>query len=180
MLNEISSRNVPVKRRSFPKEASEQLRDVLDSILTLALSLHKKSPLAFSAYSLFVLFQRMLLRPLPNGCQGRFADASLKRRCILYVTGDIGRLLTDFYKAQTDRVTPRVLATSEDTVSFSKTARTAILAGAGEIGRACKVAFTFGLEIDPEVAATFQKNGLFKLDTTTQPLTPLPSSPRRT
>jgi hypothetical protein len=157
LLNEISSHNVPVKRRSFPKEASEQLRDVMDAILTLALSLHKNSPLAFSAYSLFVLFPRLLLRPLPNGFQRRFADAALKQRFLLYVTGDICRLLTDSYEAQTQRVTTRVLATSEDTVSFSKTARVAILAGAGEVGRACKVAYTFGLETNPEVAATFLK-----------------------
>ena len=50
-----------------------------------------------------------------------------------------------------------MLAALEDTVSFSKTARVAILAGAGEVGRACKVAFTFGLETDPEVAAKFLK-----------------------
>jgi len=95
LLNEISSHNVPVKRRSFPKEASEQLRDVLDAILTLALSLHKNSPLAFCVYSLFVLFPRMLFHPLSNGCQGRFAEAALKRRCPLYETGDIGRLIMD-------------------------------------------------------------------------------------
>jgi hypothetical protein len=73
------------------------------------------------------------------------------------VTGDIGRLLTDSYEAQTDRVTARVLAASEDAVSFSKTARAAILAGAGEMGRASKIVFTFGLETDPEVAAKFLK-----------------------
>ena len=61
------------------------------------------------------------------------------------------------YEARTDRVTARVLATSKNIVSFSKTARAAILAGAGEMGRACKVAFTFGLETDPEVVATFLK-----------------------
>jgi hypothetical protein len=99
----------------------------------------------------------MLLRPLPNGCQGRFGNAALKRRCHLYETGDIGRLLTDFYEAQTDRVIPRVLGALEDTVPFSKTTRVAILAGAGEAGRACKVAFTFGLETDPEVVAKFLK-----------------------
>ena len=53
LLNEISSHNVTVKRRSFPKDVSEQLRDVLDSILALALSLHKNLSLAFCAYSLF-------------------------------------------------------------------------------------------------------------------------------
>ena len=130
LLNEISTHNVPVKRRSFPREASEQVRDVLDSILSLALSLHKNYPMAFSAYSLFVIFPRMLLRPLTNGCQGRFAYAALKRRCQLHKTGDIGRLLTNSYEAQTHRATARVMAASEDTVSFSKTARDAILAGA--------------------------------------------------
>jgi len=157
LLKEISSHNAPVKRWYFPKEASEQLRDVLDSILALALSLHKNSPLALCAYSLFVLFPRMLLRPIPNGCQGRFVDAALKRRCHLYETGDIGRLLTDSYEAHTDRVTAKVLAASEDTVSFSKTARAAIFAGDGEVGRVCKVAFTFGLETYPEVAAKLLK-----------------------
>ena len=39
--------------------------------------------------------------------------------------------------------------------SFSKTAKDAALAGAGELGRACKVAFTCGVEADPEVAASF-------------------------
>jgi hypothetical protein len=50
-----------------------------------------------------------------------------------------------------------VLVASEDTIAFSKTARAANLAGAGEVGRACKVAFTFGFETDPEVAAKFLK-----------------------
>ena len=146
---------MPVRRRYFTKVASEQLRNVLDSILSLALSLHKNSPQAFSAYSLFVSFPRLLLRPLPNDYQGRFGDAALKRRCHLYETGDIGRLLIDSYEAQTDRVTSRVFAALEDAVTFSKTVRVNILAGAREVGRACKVAFTFYLETDPEVAAKF-------------------------
>ncbi len=44
---------------------------------------------------------------------------------------------------------------STDTAVFLKTARAALLAGAGEVGRACKVAFTYGLETDPLVAAEF-------------------------
>ena len=119
LLNEISSHNVPVKRRSFPKEASEQLRDVMDANLTLALSLHKNSPLAFCAYSLFVIFPRLLLRPLSNGCQERFAEATLKRRCHLYETGDIGRLIMDSHEALTDRVNASVRVASDDTVLFS-------------------------------------------------------------
>ena len=32
---------------------------------------------------------------------------------------------------------------------------TAALASAGELSRACKVAFAYGIEVDPEVAASF-------------------------
>ena len=81
----------------------------------------------------------------------------MKWRCHLYLTGDIISLLTDSHEAQTDWVNARMLVASEDTISFSKTARVAILAGAGEVGRASQVAFTLGLETDPEVAAKFLK-----------------------
>ena len=89
LLSEISNFNVPVKRRSFPKEASSDLRDALDYTLSLALSLHMNSPMAMSAYSLFILFPRLLLRPFPNGCQCRVADAVLRKRCELLYAGDI-------------------------------------------------------------------------------------------
>ncbi len=49
LLNEISLFNVPFKRRAFPKEASSLLRDTLDVILSLALSLKRNSSMAFSA-----------------------------------------------------------------------------------------------------------------------------------
>ncbi len=68
LLNEIAGHNVPVKRRCFLKEATRLLREALDETLSLALSLHSSSPLAFSAFALFVLFPRLLLRPLPDGC----------------------------------------------------------------------------------------------------------------
>jgi hypothetical protein len=64
LLNEILLFNVPVKRRAFPKEASSLLRDTFDVILSLALSLKRNSSMAFNAYSLFILFPRLLLKPL--------------------------------------------------------------------------------------------------------------------
>ncbi len=67
LMNEISFFNVPIERRNFPKEASRELREALDEIHSLAISLHKSSSLAFSAYDLLVLFQRMPLSPLPDG-----------------------------------------------------------------------------------------------------------------
>ena len=80
-LHEISSFNVHVKHRCFPKEDSRALREAMDNTLLMALTLHKSSPLAFSAFATFVVFPRLLLRPLPDGCQGSFAAASLSRRC---------------------------------------------------------------------------------------------------
>jgi hypothetical protein len=44
-----------------------------------------------------------------------------------------------------------------DTITISKTARGVILAGAREVGRAYKVAFTYMRETDPVVAAKFLK-----------------------
>ncbi len=157
-MNEISSHNVLVKRRSFPKEASGQLRDALDAVLFLALSLHNNSPHALSAYALFAIFPRLLLRPLPNGCQGSFADAALKRQCSLYEKGEVLRLISESHEAQTERMSPSMNVASANTVTFSKTTRAAILAGAREVGRACKVALSYGIETDPEVAAKFLKN----------------------
>jgi hypothetical protein len=46
-------------------------------------------------------------------------------------------------------------AASTDTITFSKTAKPAILGGVGDVGRACKAASIYGLETDPEVAAKF-------------------------
>jgi hypothetical protein len=155
LLNEISSFNVPVKRRSFPKEASEALREALDATLSFALSLHKTSPLAFSASALFVLFPRLILRPLADGCQGRLAAATFLERCRKLSVGDVASLISEAHEAQTERVRGRTAAASTQPHTFSKTARAAALAGAGELGRACKVAFTYGFESDPEVAANF-------------------------
>ena len=61
----------------------------------------------------------------------------------------------DSHEAQIERVRNRTAAVSTQPHSFSKVARDAALAGAGELGRACKVVFTYGVEADPEVAASF-------------------------
>jgi hypothetical protein len=74
----------------------------------------------------------------------------------MLVSGGVSRLITDSHEAQNDRIAAASNTASTDTTTLSKTAaRFAILAGAGEVGRACKVAFTYGLEINPGVAAKF-------------------------
>ena len=66
-------------------------------------------------------------------------------------------LLTEAHEAQTMRVAKSLKAssTSATTSTLSKTTRAAIMAGAGVVGRACKSAFSYGLESDPAVAAKF-------------------------
>jgi hypothetical protein len=144
---QISLHNVPVKRRMFPKEANTPLRDALDTTLSLALSLHRTSPLAFSASALYVLFPRLLLRPLPEGCQGRFASAELTRRCEMLASGNVAGLLNESHEALTARALKSVESSSSQPLSFSKTTRRSALAGAGEVGRTCKIAFTYGIEV---------------------------------
>ena len=120
LINEISHFNVPVKRRSFPKEASEALREALDITLSFALSLHKNSPLSFSASALFVLFPRLLLRPLQDGCQGRLAAAALLERCKKLLARDVLGLIKESHEAQTERVRSRTAAASTQPHSLSK------------------------------------------------------------
>jgi hypothetical protein len=67
LLDEISNFNVPAKRRYFSKEASKALRETLDETLSLALYLHKSSPLAFNSFSIFVLYLFNTPTPSPPG-----------------------------------------------------------------------------------------------------------------
>ena len=53
-------------------------------------------------------------------------------------------------------------ATSTGTVVFSKTTRATLLAGDGEVGMTCQVAFTYGLETNPLVTAEFLKKLTFQ------------------
>jgi hypothetical protein len=75
------------------------------------------------------------------------------KRCQMMSSGDIAGLLREAHEAQTARVAKATAAASAIPVTFSKTAKAAALAAVGEVGRACKVAFTYGMETDPEVAA---------------------------
>ncbi len=71
--------------------------------------------------------------------------------------GKIAVLLNETHEAQAGRCAKQTKAASiqASTTTFSKSARAAILAGDGAVGRACKLAFSYGLESDPEIAAKF-------------------------
>ncbi len=71
LLEEISNFNAPVKCRCFHKAASKALRDTLDETLSLALSLHTSSPLAFNANNIFVLYFSSVLSRTAAGATSR-------------------------------------------------------------------------------------------------------------
>jgi hypothetical protein len=155
LLREISSFNVPVKTRYFPKESSVLLRQALGDVLFLALSLHKSSRMAFNSHAVFVLFPRIIFRPLPNGCQGGLATTALSRRCTILRDRDLVSLLKKAHEAQTVSVAKALAEATAPKPSFTRTTRAAILAKVGAVGRACKPAFSYGLESDPVIAAGF-------------------------
>ena len=161
--NEILMFNVKINRKTFPRENGELVRTTFDNILGLATSLPPDNPLAFPAYAAYVLFPRLILRSLPPGCKGKHAAAAFARRCAMFCDGQIAELINEAHDSQVTRVACRVHALTVPTSSFPLAARAASLAGCGAVGKACKLAFSYGTESDPIVAATF----LAKLTRTT-------------
>ncbi len=82
----------------------------LDAILELAISLTLDNPLAFAAYSAYVLFPRLVLRSLPQGCSGKHAAQAFERRSKMFVEGQIGDLLREAHDSQVTRVACQVHA----------------------------------------------------------------------
>ena len=85
------------------------------------------------------------------------AKGALSRRCCLLREGKIATLFSESHETQVARVAKQTKAASipASTTTFSKSTRAAILPGAEAVGRACKLAFYYGLESDPKIAAEF-------------------------
>jgi len=90
----------------------------------------------------------------------------------MFMDGQIEELVREAHDSQVTRVACRVHALTQPPQSFPQTARAAALAGCGAVCKACKFAFSYGIESDPIVAATF----LAKL-TRTVPHTHVPMPP---
>ena len=95
----------------------------------------------------------------------------------MFLDGQIGDLLREAHDSHVTRVACRVHALTQPSQSFPQTARAAALAGCGVVGKACRLAFSYGTESDPIVAATF----LDKLTRTTpHSHVPMPPSSYKT
>jgi len=155
LMHELTRFNVKINRTSFPTESREIIFSALDDILKLAVSIPQEDPLAFSAYIAFILFPRLILRSLPPGCMGKHASLAFKTRCDMLMEGRVRELLQDAHDSQVTRVASRIHAVTQPSPKFPLTARAAALAGCGAVGKACKLAFSYGTESDPVVAANF-------------------------
>jgi hypothetical protein len=80
---------VKINRTAFPKESRELIFSALDTLLKLAVTIHQDDTLAFSAYSAFILFLRLVLRSLPPGCQGKHASLAFTKKCEKLLDGRI-------------------------------------------------------------------------------------------
>ena len=73
----------------------------------------------------------------------------------MFSNGKVADLIYEVHDSQVTRVACRVQALTVLARSFPLAVRAASLAGCGATGKACKLAFSFGTESDPVVAATF-------------------------
>ncbi len=85
LTHELTQFNVKINRTSFPSESREIIFTALDDILKLAVSIPQEDPLAFSAYTSFILFPRLILRSLPPGCKGKHASFAFKSKCEMLI-----------------------------------------------------------------------------------------------
>ena len=159
---------------AFVKESKELIFSALDAVMKLAVAIHQEGPLAFSAYSAFVPFPRMILRSLPPECEGRHASLAFEERYGKLMDGRVSEFIREAHESQVTRVARRVNDATLPSRSFSLAARAATLACNGAVGKTCKLAFPYGTETGPDVAATF----LAKLTRSTMHthVLPLPSA----
>ncbi len=73
----------------------------------------------------------------------------------MFRSGEIAEIIYEAHDSHVTRVAYRVHALSVPASTFPLDARAASLAGCGATGKAIKLAFSFGTESDPVVAATF-------------------------
>ncbi len=73
----------------------------------------------------------------------------------MFNSGEIAELIHEAHDLQVTRVACRVHVLTEPASSLPLAARAASLAGCGVTRKACKLAFSYGTESDPVVAATF-------------------------
>jgi hypothetical protein len=73
----------------------------------------------------------------------------------MQMEGQVDAILREAHDSHVTSVACRVNALTQPSQSFPLTARADAFAGCGAVGKACKLAFSYGTETDPDVAGTF-------------------------
>ena len=73
----------------------------------------------------------------------------------MLMDGRVSDLINDAHDSQVTRVARRIHDITQPSTTFPLTARATFLEGCGAVGKVCKLAFSYGTESDPIVAATF-------------------------
>ena len=134
LLHELTQFNVKINRTSFPKESREVIFNAVDTVLKLAVSMPQHDPLAFSSYSDFILFPRLILKSLRPGYQGRHAALALARRCEMLMDGRVAELIEEAHDSRVKRVARKIHDVTKPTIIFKQAARAAALAICGAVG----------------------------------------------
>jgi hypothetical protein len=143
--------NVKINRKTFPRENGDMVHTAHENILGFATSIPQDDPMSFPAYVDYVLFPRLVLRSLPTGCKGKHTTTTFARICTMFNNGQIAELLHEAHNSHVTRVACRVHALNKPANTFSLATRVASLTCCGAVGKACKLAFSYGTESDPVV-----------------------------
>jgi len=84
----------------------------------------------------------------------------------------VAELISEAHDSQVTRMACRVYAHTRPSKTFPPTAKAADLSGCGDAGKACTLAFSYGTESDPTVAATFMSKLTRTIPHTHVPLPP--------
>ena len=89
LMHELAQFNVKISISSFPAESKDIIFSVLDDMFKLAVTIPQDDPLAFYAYTAFVLSPRLILISLPPSCKGKHESLAFKIRCDMLMDGRV-------------------------------------------------------------------------------------------
>ena len=172
LLHKLTHFNVKIIGSNFPRESMEIVFSALDTILELTISIPQDDSLSFEAYSAFVLFPRLILRLPPLGCKGKHGALAFVRRSKMMLNGQVSDFLREEHDSHVTRVASRVHALTHMFEIFPRIARVVALVGCGAVGKACKLAISYGTESDPVIVASFLAKVTKMIPYTHAPLPP--------
>jgi hypothetical protein len=121
LMHELTQFNVKINMTSFPAESIEIIFTALDDVLKLAVTIPQEDPLAFSAYTAFIRFPRLILKSLSPGCKRKHATLAFKTRCVMLMEGRVNELINDAHDSKVTIVARRIHDRTQPSPKFPLT-----------------------------------------------------------